>query len=147
MVEILETLERTDPVKNLWGLVRKVAVCTVIDFNRRQQAEKRVIAGALPGNMDLGPAATTDNPGSRSDQTDVIEARDQFLYIFQRLETTCQEIIKGLFIQGLGYADLAVSMGVTEGSLRIRLMRCREKARQLRDQLDTRLSGGNRPHA
>lgn len=135
IVEILDTLEKPEPVRNLWGLIRKITICTVIDFNRKQQAQDRIFTQLNHDVPDKSSASAGYNPGSYRGPTDDLESTNLFLYIFQRLGPACQEIIQELFMRGLSYTDLASKLDISEGNLRVRLKRCRDKARLLRKQL------------
>ena len=135
LLKIQSALKKTPVVQNLWGLAHKIAICTVIDYNRKRRVEERIFArqhdvtSETAESMRIRAATAASNPID-------YESADLFLYIFQRLEETCQKIIEGLFIRGLSYAELAEELGLSQGNLRIRLKRCRDRARQLKRQID-----------
>jgi RNA polymerase sigma factor (sigma-70 family) len=135
IVEILDSLKKTKQVRNLWGLARKITICTVIDYNRKKQVERQIFSSAHNEIPDDRKILAHGNPDRQGNPEDITVSRDLFLYVFQQLENICQEIIKGLFIRELNYAELAAELELSEGNLRIRLMRCREKAREIRKRI------------
>jgi len=55
------------------------------------------------------------------------EDRDLLLRVLDRVPQDCQEMWR-LIVAGLSYKEMSLRMGVAEGTLRVRVLRCREKA-------------------
>jgi RNA polymerase sigma factor (sigma-70 family) len=136
LMEVVAAVKACETVTNIWGLARRVAVTTVIDHNRahrrsRDRTERgtggtRGVSGGEPENR----AARVPDRRSRPDA--VVESRDLFVYIYQRIGKKCRRIIDLVYIEGITYERAATEMGLTEGTLRVTVHRCRERARRLR---------------
>lgn len=135
LIKIVAAFKKVPSVRNPWGLARKIAVCNAVDYNRRFKTEGRHVVRQSVLSQEAGDSPGASAANVTSDPTSDFESADLFLYVFQQLEDICQEIIKGLFMRGQSYMELSSELGLSEGNLRIRLMRCREKARQIRSQL------------
>ena len=135
LLNIVVALREIDRVHNFWGLVRKIAICHVIDHNRRIQLTRSVFADRQKGDGsgdDIDPiAAAVDRKSSPEEQ---VANEDLFLYVYQRLEETCQKLFYLVFLRGRSYVEASRELQITEGNLRVRLKRCRDKAVELRDQ-------------
>lgn len=68
------------------------------------------------------------------------EDRDLLLRVLGKTSQDCRELWR-LIVHGLSYREMSLRMGVAEGTLRVRVLRCREKAVSLRDEL----LGGSSP--
>jgi RNA polymerase sigma factor (sigma-70 family) len=134
LMEVVVAVRTCATVKNLWGLVKRVAVTSVIDHNRghlrsRERTSRRTAQGSRE------PTYSTDRLRDRHPLPDaVLESRDLFLYIYQRFGKTCQEIADLIYIEGVSYERAATKLGIQDGALRVRIHRCRERAMQLRDE-------------
>ncbi|HEY2738602.1 MAG TPA: RNA polymerase sigma factor [Thermoanaerobaculia bacterium] len=62
------------------------------------------------------------------------EDRDLLLRVLGKVSRDCRELWR-LIVLGLSYREMSLRMGVAEGTLRVRVLRCREKAIALRDEL------------
>jgi RNA polymerase sigma-70 factor, ECF subfamily len=67
------------------------------------------------------------------------EDRDLLLRVLDRVPQECRELWR-MIVAGLSYREMSVRMEVAEGTLRVRVLRCREKASALRTEL---LGGGS----
>lgn len=67
------------------------------------------------------------------------EDRDLLLRVLDRVPQECRELWR-MIVAGLSYREMSVRMEVAEGTLRVRVLRCREKASALRMEL---LEGGS----
>ncbi|HRC84058.1 MAG TPA: sigma-70 family RNA polymerase sigma factor [Thermoanaerobaculia bacterium] len=74
------------------------------------------------------------------------EARDLMLRVLADISQECKRLWQMLF-DGLSYREMAEQMGVAEGALRVRVLRCRRRAVSLRDELLSRppSPAGNTP--
>ncbi|HEX4965309.1 MAG TPA: sigma-70 family RNA polymerase sigma factor [Thermoanaerobaculia bacterium] len=79
-----------------------------------------------------GPAAAVHVPASNR------EDRDLLLRVLQRVPQDCREMWR-MILAGLSYKEMSARLNVAEGTLRVRVLRCREKAASLRRTL---LEGG-----
>lgn len=62
------------------------------------------------------------------------EDRDLLLRVLERVSGDCRDLWR-MIVAGLSYRDMSLRMGVAEGTLRVRALRCREKAIALRAEL------------
>lgn len=62
------------------------------------------------------------------------EERDLLLRVLARASQDCRKLWK-MVVEGLSYREMSERMGVAEGTLRVRVLRCREKAIALRGEL------------
>lgn len=75
-------------------------------------------------------------PGGRTPSVSAVpaEERDLLLRVLDRASRDCRELWK-MIVAGLSYREMSQRMEVAEGTLRVRVLRCREKAAALRTQL------------
>lgn len=62
------------------------------------------------------------------------EDRDLLWRVLARVSSDCREMWR-MILAGLSYRDISIRLGVAEGTLRVRALRCREKALSLRAEL------------
>lgn len=62
------------------------------------------------------------------------EDRDLLLRVLDRASEDCRELWR-MLVAGLSYRDMSQRLGVAEGTLRVRVLRCREKATSARAEL------------
>lgn len=92
--------------------------------------------GPVAGAGPVGPP-----PPSRH------EERDLLLRVLERASEDCRELWR-MLVAGLSYREMSQRLGVAEGTLRVRVLRCREKATSTREDLLGRDKGvTNRPGA
>ena len=84
--------------------------------------------------VDRGDGLTLPPPGVASTRED----RDLLLRVLDRVPQDCRELWR-MIVAGLSYREMGLRMSVAEGTLRVRVLRCREKAVALRREL---LDGG-----
>jgi RNA polymerase sigma factor (sigma-70 family) len=60
--------------------------------------------------------------------------RDLLLRVLARMEEECRRLWS-MLVEGLTYREMSAETGVSEGALRVRVLRCRRRAQELRDQL------------
>lgn len=133
VLEIIEAVRRIEKIKSFWGLARKITITSVIDINRRyvvDRSRQLSLSGDRPHDGE-NRATQIKDAGPTPDVS--LEGKDMFLYIYQRLGKECQQIFRSLFILELDYEETASKLDISEGSLRVRLHRCRQKALQIRD--------------
>lgn len=75
-----------------------------------------------------GGALPPQPPASRH------EDRDLLLRVLARVSQDCRDLWQ-MILAGLSYRDMSLRLGVAEGTLRVRVLRCREKAVALRSEL------------
>ncbi len=135
LMEVTVAVRENATVENLWGLVKRVAITSVIDHNRETQKARRRTSTRTEGTDD-----EPDNPleslrDLRPLADTVVESKDLFVYIYQRVGEKCRKIIDLIYIEGLTYEHAAAELGVTEGALRVRIHRCRDRALQIRSEV------------
>ncbi len=64
------------------------------------------------------------------------EERDLLLRVWGRMSRDCRDLW-AMIAAGLSYREMSGKMGVAEGTLRVRVLRCREKAASVRAELQT----------
>jgi RNA polymerase sigma-70 factor, ECF subfamily len=69
------------------------------------------------------------------------EDRDLLLQVLRRVPPDCREMWR-MIVAGLSYREMSLRLNVPEGTLRVRVLRCREKAMAVRQEL---LRGGSYP--
>ncbi|HSK75846.1 MAG TPA: hypothetical protein VLQ45_05265, partial [Thermoanaerobaculia bacterium] len=69
------------------------------------------------------------------------EDKDLLLRVLDRVPQECRERWR-MIVAGLSYREMSLRMSVAEGTLRVRVLRCREKAVALRQELLTGTGGG-----
>ncbi len=110
----------------LWRVVSH----TCLDQLRAQSKWKWADLDTL--DQGEGPAAAFHVPTSNR------EDRDLLLRVLERVSQDCREMWR-MILAGLSYKEMSVRLNVAEGTLRVRVLRCREKAAALRRDL---LDGG-----
>jgi DNA-directed RNA polymerase specialized sigma24 family protein len=72
------------------------------------------------------------------------EDKDLLLRVLDRVPQDCRELWR-MIVAGLSYREMSLRMSVAEGTLRVRVLRCREKAVAVRrDLLGGRPGNGDR---
>lgn len=110
----------------LWRVVSH----TCLDQIRSQERVKWTDLGDDPdaeGGAAL-PVAWNSGPASRS------ETKDLLLRVLERVPRECRELWR-MIHAGLSYREMGERTGVAEGTLRVRVLRCREKAVAARSEL------------
>jgi RNA polymerase sigma factor (sigma-70 family) len=132
LMEVVVAVRSLATVDNLWGLVKKVAITSVIDHNRGYQKLRRRSSTHSATADGASENPTTHLPDRSPPPDAVLESRDLFRYIYQRIGKMCREIIDLIYIEGITYERAAVELGIKEGALRVRIHRCREHAMRIR---------------
>jgi RNA polymerase sigma-70 factor, ECF subfamily len=84
---------------------------------------------------DLETLETDDGAGGLGHVQPVNrEDRDLLMRVLERVSHECREMWR-LIVLGLSYKEMSLRMNVAEGTLRVRVLRCREKATALREDL------------
>ena len=60
--------------------------------------------------------------------------RDLLLRVLERVPPDCREMWR-MIVAGLSYKEMSLRLNVAEGTLRVRVLRCRERATALREEL------------
>jgi RNA polymerase sigma-70 factor, ECF subfamily len=80
--------------------------------------------------VDRGDGPTIQPPTLAS----IGEDKDLLLRVLDRVPQECREMWR-MIVAGLSYREMSLRMSVAEGTLRVRVLRCREKAVALREEL------------
>jgi RNA polymerase sigma factor (sigma-70 family) len=89
-------------------------------------------------DLDLGDEPVSTAPAIPARQED----KDLLLRVLDRVPRDCRELWR-MIVAGLSYREMSLRTQVTEGTLRVRVLRCREKAVAARqDLLGTGLGNG-----
>ncbi len=76
----------------------------------------------------ITPTPVNERPDARS------EVKDFLLRVLERVPGDCRELWR-MIHAGLSYREMSARLGVAEGTLRVRVLRCREKAVAVRAEL------------
>jgi RNA polymerase sigma-70 factor (ECF subfamily) len=80
--------------------------------------------------VDQGPQALEGLPSGSARQED----KDLLLRVLERVSGDCKEMWR-MIVAGLSYREMSLRLGVAEGTLRVRVLRCRERAVAARREL------------
>ena len=69
----------------------------------------------------LDPLPAIEGPATQR------EDKDLLLRVLDRVPQDCRELWR-MIVAGLSYREMSLRMSVAEGTLRVRVLRCREKA-------------------
>lgn len=110
----------------LWRVVSH----TCLDQIRSQERVKWTDLGDDSDTEGAGalPASWTPGPAFRS------ETKDLLLRVLARVPRDCRELWR-MIHAGMSYREMGDRTGVAEGTLRVRVLRCREKATAARAEL------------
>jgi RNA polymerase sigma-70 factor, ECF subfamily len=89
-----------------------------------------VIKWKLSGLDDLGADEPTSGTSIPSRQED----KDLLLRVLDRVPLECRELWR-MIVAGFSYREMSLRTSVAEGTLRVRVLRCREKATAVRQEL------------
>jgi len=128
--ELLVYLRRAESVENFWGLVRRVTVNSVSSYNAKALRWRKLVE-ADDADAVTGLTRTENAKSRESDAWARFQARDRIRYIFNLVPRKCREIFHLIFVQELTYAESAEKLAISEGNLRVRLSRCRDRAIEL----------------
>jgi RNA polymerase sigma factor (sigma-70 family) len=84
-------------------------------------------------DLDEVDKATGGDPGIPGEASRT-EDRDLLLRVLGQVSQECRELWR-LLVHGHSYREMSLRLGVAEGTLRVRVLRCREKAVALREKL------------
>lgn len=68
------------------------------------------------------------------DRSNAREDRDLAVRVLARMSSECRQLWSLLF-EGFSYQQMSEQLGVSEGALRVRVLRCRRRAVEVRDEL------------
>ncbi|HXO22070.1 MAG TPA: RNA polymerase sigma factor [Thermoanaerobaculia bacterium] len=83
---------------------------------------------------DPAPYAGLQAPGSTAATRS--EVKDLMLRVLAKVPLECRELWR-MVLAGLSYREMSAQLGVAEGTLRVRVLRCRERATAVRAELLT----------
>ena len=107
----------------LWRVVNHTCLDQIRAQSRWQWADLET--------LDQGEDAVVARRPSLQGQE---ESRDLLLRVWGRMSSDCRELWR-MIDAGLSYREMSARKGVAEGTLRVRVLRCREKASALREEL------------
>ncbi|HET6344406.1 MAG TPA: sigma-70 family RNA polymerase sigma factor, partial [Myxococcota bacterium] len=114
----------------LWRVVSH----TCLDQIRSQQKWKWAELEAI--DQGEGPDLVPQGAGRQED-------RDLLLRVLERVPADCREMWR-MIVAGLSYREMSLRLDVAEGTLRVRVLRCRERALSARQELLAGHSGNGR---
>jgi RNA polymerase sigma-70 factor, ECF subfamily len=106
----------------LWRVVSHTCLDQLRALSKWKWADLEIL------DRDDGPTGAVEAPFSSR------EDKDLLLRVLQRVPQDCREMWR-LIVAGLSYREMSLRMNVAEGTLRVRVLRCREKATALRSEL------------
>lgn len=120
-VVLLRSLERGPMVTYLVLTVRSSA----IDLLRRRGVEGRLFTGEEAGDEQSDPSAPADERLIRA------ENREDTKRLLEKLPESDRLVLEGRYFLELSDEELAGKLGVTGGSVRVKLTRARRHAREI----------------
>jgi len=115
----------------LWRVVSH----TCLDQLRARSKWKWAELDAL--DQEDGPAGAVQAPITNR------EDRDLLFRVLERVPRECRQMWR-MIVSGLSYKEMSLRMKVAEGTLRVRVLRCREKATAMRREILGGKSGNGR---
>lgn len=106
----------------LWRVINHTCLDQIRGESKRQWTDLEEIEKGTGGPPPADPASARQ------------EDRDLLWRVLERVSHDCREMWR-MILAGLSYRDMSVRLGVAEGTLRVRALRCREKALVLRAEL------------
>jgi len=107
----------------LWRVVSHTCLDQLRSRGKRQWTD----LDEVEKNADNGDGRAQTPPARTED-------RDLLLRVLGKVSPDCRELWR-LIVHGLSYREMSLRLGVAEGTLRVRVLRCREKAVAARDDL------------
>jgi RNA polymerase sigma-70 factor, ECF subfamily len=107
----------------LWRVVSHTCLDQIRSQGKWQWADLEIL------EQEDGRAAGPPRPAAN----DPVE-RDLLLRVLDRASQECRELWR-MLVLGLSYREMSVRLQVAEGTLRVRVLRCRERAVALREEL------------
>ena len=105
----------------LWRVINHTCLDQIRAEGKRQWTDLEEIEKGTGGPVaDPGPARQED--------------RDLLWRVLEQMSRDCREMWR-MILAGFSYRDISLRLGVAEGTLRVRALRCREKALALRAEL------------
>ena len=89
--------------------------------------------------VDLGELDLTSDSPTALDSISRAEELEMALRVAEEMPENCRELWQ-MLERGLRYQEMSRQLGVAEGTLRARVLRCRRRALELRDRLFSRFS-------
>jgi RNA polymerase sigma-70 factor (ECF subfamily) len=106
----------------LWRVVSH----TCLDELRAQSKWKLTDLESL--EQGEGPAGVVQAPAPNREDRDLLQR------VLQRVSPDCREMWR-MIVAGFSYKEMSLRLNVAEGTLRVRVLRCREKAAVLRQEI------------
>lgn len=122
----------------LWRVVSHTCLDQIRAAGRVQWTELETDDGADD------PPATASIPSTHGSVAARSEVKDLLLRVLERVPADCRELWR-MIHAGMSYKEMSDRLGVAEGTLRVRVLRCREKAVAARGELLPGSLGGSRP--
>ncbi len=114
--------------------VYRIAKFTCIDYLRRYSSKEKK-------EVELLQIGVFDPPQDRQEQNQA----DTFWRIHGLISQECRELWEMIFWQNLPYAEIAKKLDISEGTVKSRFFRCKERAIQLKKKL-AKEGNLNTPH-
>ena len=121
----------------LWRVVSHTCLDQIRAAGRVQWTELETDDGADD------PPAAANIPSTHGSVAARSEVKDLLLRVLERVPADCRELWR-MIHAGMSYKEMSDRLGVAEGTLRVRVLRCREKAVLARGEL---LGGAGRAAA
>jgi RNA polymerase sigma-70 factor (ECF subfamily) len=97
------------------------------------RADSRVKWTEIDGEDAEEPSFVATSPANESPEARS-EVKDLLLRVLERVPAECRELWR-MIHAGLSYREMSLRLEVAEGTLRVRVLRCREKAVAVRAEL------------
>lgn len=107
--------------------VWRIAGHTCLDVIRAQTRAAIRNAGPVD-DMEIPTTASPLNDYARKETAALL------LRVLDQMSEECRSLWR-MILDGLGYQEMSRTLGLTEGNLRVKVLRCRRKAVEVRDRL------------
>ncbi len=112
--------------------ILKIARNLAIDFIRKKAQRSEADNVILTSDGEFEPDIADTDPESRPDESYIRKLKAETLRkCLDELPNSARELIVLRDINGLPYAEIAKMLGITEGTLKSKLFRARERLRQI----------------
>jgi len=133
LMEIVIAVRRFKKIDKFWGLVKKITYSTIVDFNRSYKRHSQKNSNPFK-NISEKDDWTNFFPDPKDNQSSYYERKELLIYIFQKLNEECRALLRMVFLEDIKYSEIASRLGISDGTLRVRIHSCKEKAMRFRDE-------------
>ncbi len=131
-LNLTTALKNFDAQHSLSGFICLVAQRVLVDEMRKSGAAKRTGQMSSIKDHDTGENDTENIEAPQEPPDVLIERFEQALLLrtaLEQLDSSCRDLLKLRYFNGLSFGEIAVMLGITENALNVRASRCLAKLR------------------